>query len=140
MDGRQMVAKLARHMIERAEALNLKGKKRDAETIAYFVGASRALFLAGLTDESSHVATITMCFLVVRGYAALPELAAVKATAPATTETFQQVLAAADEMEVRHDPQTWLTDVLDEAIAAAPTTADAGEIIRSMRRGVQRIL
>lgn len=69
-------ARLARRFIERARALELKGKARDHAAMHYFVGAAAVLEEAGLTDASQHVAVVTMLALAPRGYREIETLAA----------------------------------------------------------------
>lgn len=72
--GGHLPALLAKAFIARAEALNLKGVKRDTAALEFFVGAFEAFVIAG--DQSKADWTAKLCFLVsIRGYSEMANLA-----------------------------------------------------------------
>jgi hypothetical protein len=66
---------IAQRFIERAEALNLKGKKRDDAALDYFVGAVAGAEMAGDTKLAEHLGVIAAMMISVRGYFAVREIA-----------------------------------------------------------------
>jgi hypothetical protein len=68
--------KLALSFIERADALSLKGKKRDDAALDYWCGAAIGAGLAGNTQLESHLGRIAALVISVRGFMAVKEIAA----------------------------------------------------------------
>lgn len=71
----QTVKALAKRFIERAEALQLKGRRRDNAALDYFVGAAVLAELNGDADLSNHLGTISALIISVRGFFGVKELA-----------------------------------------------------------------
>jgi hypothetical protein len=68
--------KLATSFMERADALNLKGKKRDDAALDYWCGAAIGAGLAGHTQLESHFGRLAALVISVRGFMAIKEIAA----------------------------------------------------------------
>lgn len=60
--------RVAAAWIERAEALGLKGKRRDQECLTYFVGAAKACELTGAHEDRAWLANVIF-ILSIRGHA-----------------------------------------------------------------------
>ena len=69
------VQTIAKRFIERAEALELKGKKRDDAALDYFCGAAAGAELAGNAQLATHIGVVCATMLSVRGFFAVKELA-----------------------------------------------------------------
>lgn len=72
----QVVKQLALRFIERAEALNYKGKKRDDAALDFFCGAACVIEANGDPDLADHIGRVAVMLISVRGYFAVRELAA----------------------------------------------------------------
>jgi hypothetical protein len=72
-NGIAIIKAICHGFVERAEALNLKGKKRDDAAMDYFVGANRALVAMGHAEEASAIGTWTAFVLAHQGYRAITE-------------------------------------------------------------------
>ena len=70
-----ILKELSIKMVERANALGLRGKKRDDATLDFFVGAVNALYLAGKKKDADHIATVTAMILQTRGFDEVARLA-----------------------------------------------------------------
>jgi hypothetical protein len=68
--------KLALSFIERADALSLKGKKRDAAALDYWCGAAIGAGLAGDAQLESHLGRLAALVISVRGFMAIKQIAA----------------------------------------------------------------
>lgn len=66
---------LARRFIERSEALNYKGKRRDSAALDYFIGAASALELAGHHEVANHLKMASVLIIAPRGFFGIKELA-----------------------------------------------------------------
>ena len=62
---------LATAFVQRSEYLGLKGKKRDDEAVAYFVGAASVLNIVGRTKESEQLSLFAAHVLAYRGFRAV---------------------------------------------------------------------
>ncbi len=72
----------------RQRVLNLKGRTRDNDCIAYFVGAANGLALAGDADGSDFIGRWTSLCLAFRGY---KEIEKKLAEARASGVVFQEI-------------------------------------------------
>lgn len=63
-----IIQQLAKAYVERAATLQLKGKARDNDLIAFWEGASRALILTGNQEDGEWVNRVGWLLLCVRGY------------------------------------------------------------------------
>jgi len=81
-ERREKIAGIAKAFIERAKALGLKGKRRDDEAVAYFLGAyALATMDAKRTHDDAlakHIGTVTELCVATRGYSAVERLAAMQ--------------------------------------------------------------
>lgn len=68
--------KLALSFIEGADALGLKGKKRDDAALDYWCGAAIGAGLAGNADLERHLGRIAALVISVRGFIAIKQIAA----------------------------------------------------------------
>ena len=66
---------VASGFIERAEALGLKGKTRDKAALDYYVGAARALELAGEEKAANVIAAQATMIVCVAGYTGIVQIA-----------------------------------------------------------------
>ena len=66
--------KLCVQFVERSDYLGLKGKARDAECLAFFVGASTALQTVDHADKG-HVLGCTAMIIASRGYGEVKRIA-----------------------------------------------------------------
>ena len=60
---------LALKFVERSNALQLRGKKRDDAALNFFVGASLGACLAGDLELGNHLSNLAVFTLSFRGYA-----------------------------------------------------------------------
>ena len=87
------VIELAKRLVERCYALNLKGKKRDDECLSYWLGAAQGAMLAGNAQMGQHLHTGAM-IIAVRGHFEVAVLANKTRPAPPTPLTAEQALRA----------------------------------------------
>ena len=66
---------LAKRFVERAEALEMKGKKRDCAALDYFCGATTAAELSEQPALAAQLASICVLIISIRGYKGVLELA-----------------------------------------------------------------
>ena len=66
---------IATRFIERAAALELKGKKRDDAALDYFVGAAAGAELAGDGKLAAQLGAVAVMIVAIRGYIGVAELA-----------------------------------------------------------------
>lgn len=71
MDHVELIKRLCTRFQERVVACNLKGKRRDDEAIAYFVGAAMSLSLTSQANLAEAVSGWTSMILAMRGYKAI---------------------------------------------------------------------
>jgi len=71
-----MLKTIARGIIDRAVALNLKGKKRDDMALDYWVGAARAAEALGHEEEAAHLRTVAVMLIATRGYSEVERIVA----------------------------------------------------------------
>jgi hypothetical protein len=69
-----MLQKLSIKFVERATALNLKGKARDNECLSFFVGAHAAMEMAD-HPEAEYVKTCGALIICIRGYGEVARIA-----------------------------------------------------------------
>lgn len=67
---------LAQHIIERAEALGLKGKKGDDMALDYIIGAAVGARIAGNEKIAGHFACVAAMIISVRGYSEFERIVA----------------------------------------------------------------
>ena len=67
--------KLCASFVERAAALNLKGKKRDDALMDYMIGAHVALAATGQAEDAQHVGNVAALLFSVRGYRECEQIA-----------------------------------------------------------------
>ena len=89
----QIVLTLCVQYRERAEALMLRGKRRDDEALAFFTGAAEALRLVGNVRASQRLLAFVFFRLVSEGYRAVLE------TIDRAAERVADVMAEADEAQ-----------------------------------------
>jgi hypothetical protein len=75
MDTKAAIGQIARRTISRCEELEFKGKARDKECMAVFVGAAMAAEIAGLSDLESHLGKVCVFIVSLRGFQGVKELA-----------------------------------------------------------------
>jgi hypothetical protein len=66
---------ISARFIERADALQLRGKRRDDAALDYFVGAAAGAELAGNINLGKHLGTVALLIVSIRGYKAVEEMA-----------------------------------------------------------------
>lgn len=69
-----MIKTLCKAFVERAEALNLKGKKREDAAFEFLLGAHIALAAVN-HPEAEHVGTVTTFIIAIRGYSEVKRIA-----------------------------------------------------------------
>ncbi|NVO13873.1 MAG: hypothetical protein HXX10_07540 [Rhodoplanes sp.] len=70
------VKAVAAAFVERAEALGLKGVKRDTAALDFFCGAATLAELSGNAEASRALSLAASLLVSVRGYMAVKQLAA----------------------------------------------------------------
>ncbi len=121
------VVDLAKLLVERCDALKLKGEKRDDECLSFWIGAAQGATLAGNARMGQHLGTIGAVIISVRGSFAVAELASKPPVAPRTTLTPEQATSAirARVNGVFDDPDLMKIGPLSPSLAM-----DVAEIIR----------
>lgn len=121
------VVDLAKRLVERCEALKLKGKKRDDECLSFWLGAAQGAILAGNARMGQHLGTIGAMIISVRGSFAVAELASKTPAAPRSTMTPEEASRAirARVNGVFDDP-----DLKKIGPLSATLAEDVAEIIR----------
>lgn len=71
---------LAQRFIERSQELRYKGRKRDFAALDYFCGAAVAAEVSGDEPFASHLRTICLLVVAIRGFIGVSELAHIKDT------------------------------------------------------------
>jgi hypothetical protein len=66
---------VAQRFIERAQALGLKGKKRDEAALDFFTGAAAGAEIAGDKDLAKHLGILCALVVAVRGFIGVNEIA-----------------------------------------------------------------
>lgn len=66
---------ICKQLVERAEQMRLKGKKRDEMAMEFIVGAATALEGAGHSEDAQHLAKFASFLVSFRGFAAIKEMA-----------------------------------------------------------------
>lgn len=69
-----MIKTLCKFFVERSEALNLKGKKRDEAAFEFLIGAHTALVAVG-HPEADHVRVVTTYSIAFRGFKEVQRIA-----------------------------------------------------------------
>jgi hypothetical protein len=73
--GRALARKLAKQFIERAEALNYKGKRRDNAALDFWCGAATLAQQEERNDVAEYLGRLAVLLIAVRGYIAIRDLA-----------------------------------------------------------------
>ena len=66
---------IAQAFVNRSEACDFKGKRRDTLALEYFLGAAAAYHAANMTAEFDHVTRVCAFLICTRGYDYVQELA-----------------------------------------------------------------
>lgn len=74
-DNAKLIYRLSAKFVERANALGLKGKRRDDDAITYFCGAAQMADLTGQTALCSTLATLLGLVISTRGYKEIEHMA-----------------------------------------------------------------
>lgn len=74
-DTPNYITTLAKSIVERCNALDLKGKKRDNECLALWIGAIHGARLAGNEDMANHFERMAVYLIAIRGYSECLRLA-----------------------------------------------------------------
>ena len=70
-------------LVERCDALGLKGKKADNEAVTYFCGVYTGLRLAGKEEDAAYIGRMVAIVIAVRGMSEVRRILAEAAKEPA---------------------------------------------------------